>query len=310
MGTKVRRLLVNDVMTCIPGTRTFWHDLQEWFGMEFVGASYDKLATWASEAAKDATLVIRNATYFGPIDTKCPQISILQDIIDQGAPGGSHRAMQEQVVASTHVVYNSEFTRFWSKYNITGTVIPLSVDFELFKPGNPVMLREEMQIPYGSICWIGACQAEAGYVKGWDTLVKIARMNPDLRFMAVIKDGLPERFPPNMRVYSRLQQSELVKVIGACSVGLCTSRIETQHLAGIEMGGCGLPLVVPPIGAYFNRTGMPGVIIGDEKEFTSAIRAALTMQGDADYWKGEFNPEVVKAKWTQLVEKVECSGQS
>jgi glycosyltransferase involved in cell wall biosynthesis len=306
----MKRLLVNDCLTCIPGTRTFWHDLKEWFHMDSIEAPYDRLATLAAIPAKDASLIIRNATYFGPIEADCPQISILQDIIDEGPPGGNHRVMQEAVVASTHVVYNSEFTKHWSHYNKPGRVIPLSVDFDLFKPGNPVALREEMEIPYGSICWIGACQKEAGYVKGWDTLVKIARMNPDLRFMAVMKDGFPETFPPNMRIYLKLKQEELVKVMGACMVGLCTSRIETQHLAGIEMGGCGLPLVVPPIGAYFNRTGMPGIIVGDPKEFTTAIRAALSMKGDAEYWKGEFSPEVVKAQWKKLVEEVECSGAS
>ena len=69
----MRRLLVNDIMTSIPGTKTFWHDLQEWFGMEFVGGDYNVLAKAAEgrlefflqdgyAGDEKPELIIRNAT--------------------------------------------------------------------------------------------------------------------------------------------------------------------------------------------------------------------------------------------------------
>jgi hypothetical protein len=78
------RLLVNDVLTCIPGTRTFWSDLVEWFDMEFWGGDYahldEKVTTRATLA--EPSLIIRNASYFGPLEASnhIPTISLLQDI--------------------------------------------------------------------------------------------------------------------------------------------------------------------------------------------------------------------------------------
>jgi hypothetical protein len=44
----MKRLIVNDCLTTIPGTKTFWHDLQEWFGAEFCGGAYEGLADRAA----------------------------------------------------------------------------------------------------------------------------------------------------------------------------------------------------------------------------------------------------------------------
>ena len=44
----MRRLLVNDMLSALPDHRTFWHDLQEWFDMEFVGGEFPRLAELAT----------------------------------------------------------------------------------------------------------------------------------------------------------------------------------------------------------------------------------------------------------------------
>ena len=84
----MKRLLVNDMMTTIPGTKTFWHDLQEWFGLKFIGADYSMLTDHVkaemagiSDNYEGTSLIIRNASYFGPIKTDVPTISLLQDIM-------------------------------------------------------------------------------------------------------------------------------------------------------------------------------------------------------------------------------------
>src|SRR5687767_7204959 len=117
-----RRLLVNDVESCIPGTRTFWTDLREWFGMEFVGGEYATLANLVDgmmfEHDPDEpeetppSLIIRNASWFPPLKAseRVPTISLLQDILE-----GDGRKMQEAVIASSvATVCNSFFTA--SKY--------------------------------------------------------------------------------------------------------------------------------------------------------------------------------------------------
>jgi glycosyltransferase involved in cell wall biosynthesis len=117
-------------------------------------------------------------------------------------------------------------------------------------------------------------------------------------------------------MYSRLTHEELVKIIGACRIGLCTSRMESQHLAGIEMGACGLPMVAPPVGVYWKRDDMPGIVVSETtpQVYTTAIRATLDNTGDPEatrlYWMTDFCRSAVRRKWEALIKEVECSGQS
>jgi len=126
----------------------------------------------------------------------------------------------------------------------------------------------------------------------------------------VFKDEQPEYCPPNMRMYTRVTHEELVKIIGACRVGLCTSRTESQHLAGIEMGACGLPMVAPPVGVYWERKH-PSVYLVDNptvQNYTAQIRKAIQadLGGIIDlYWKAEFSKEVIRKQWESLIAEVE-----
>lgn len=319
----MRRLLVNDMLSALPEHRTFWNDLQEWFGMEFVGGNFEELDRLAYEAISrthdGAGLIIRNASYFGPmrLSATVGTISLLQDIWDQGEP---RFAQQAVIQSSKAVVFNSAFTK--SKYEPAGgfyeglpklTIIPLPVDFSLFEPQNAMGCQQALGLPDGCICWVGATQGPAGEIKGFDIFLKIVRMNPDLHFVGVFKDAIPESFPPNLRCFLRLTHEELVKVIGACRVGLCTSRMESQHLAGIEMGACGLPLVVPNVGTYWNRTEMPGIVGGPSSEprmIASAVRAVLSggwlsAETIRDYWQKEFDRPVIRAQWEKLIGEIE-----
>ncbi len=316
----MKRLLVNDALTQIEGTKTFWHDLQEWFGMDYFEYPYESLVkeTEREISLQDPySLIIRNASYFGPIKSDIPTISLLQDIF----PDGESRELQKAVMLSSKVtVFNSEFTI--SKYKITADfreagracVIPLPIDFSVFEPGNAMGLQTAYSLPDGCVCWVGA-QSE---IKGWDIFLQVVRQNPDISFVAVFKDSIPIQMPPNMRAFHRLPTAELVKVIGACRVGLCTSRMESQHLAGIEMGACGLPMVAPHVGVYYDRKDdFPGFVMKEGTEpqhYATAVRLCGEKQIDRDkvrtYWKEEFDKPVIKAAWTKIVEEVENARES
>src|SRR3990167_3449450 len=105
--------VVNDYLTTIPGTRTLWHDLCEWVGGEWHGdVDYEWLGYNVEiDAAKSGKpdVLIRNATWFGPIDLNVPTISLLQDIMPEGSV---QRAQQVSVCrASRLTVFNSAYTR-------------------------------------------------------------------------------------------------------------------------------------------------------------------------------------------------------
>lgn len=314
----MRRLLVNDSISQL-GEVTFWSLLKDWFSMEFVGGEFgegllDKIQ--ASVAGPGPSTVIRNASYMGArllYDTK--QICLLQDIFENGPA----RKMQDEVIVSCDIaVANSAFTAsHYKTESIRGPlrVIPLPVDFGTFEPQNPMGCQQALSLPDGCICWIGASQGPAGHIKGYDIFLKLVRMNPDLHFVGVFKDAIPDSFPPNLRCFQRLTHEELVKVIGACRVGLCTSRVESQHLAGIEMGACGLPLVVPNVGCYWNqgkdwasRIECPGIVL-ETQEYANAIRAALKEMWRSgfirEYWQERFDRAIIKKQWEELIKEVE-----
>lgn len=317
MGAEtLKRLLVNDCLSALPDHRTFWNDLQDWFGCEFVGGEYSILAAEADKRSGGASIIIRNGTWFPPVPGNTPTISLIQDIFTEGPV----RDMQDAVI-SDHgcIVFNSEFTR--SKYIPTNgepfrwdheEVIPLPVDFGTFEPGNHMGLQQALGLPDGGVIWVGSQNP----IKGYETFIRIVRSNPHIPFVGVFKDSLPEYGPPNLRSYCRVTHEELAKLIGACRVGLCTSVRESQHLAGIEMGACGLPIVVPNTGTYWNRAEMPGAIITEPsvRNYSDAIRSMLAVSGNPsptrNYWMEEFDPSVVLAAWAKLIEEVECSGRS
>jgi len=146
--------------------------------------------------------------------------------------------------------------------------------------------------------------------EGLDVFVRIVRANPDIPFVAVLKDAAPQLMPPNLRCFERFPHERLIEVLQACAVGLCTSRSETQHLAGIEMGACGLPLVAPPVGCYYERASMPGFVVsGPSTDYTTAIRGILSSGSDArvihDYWRAEFDKPVIRKRWEELIDAVE-----
>lgn len=293
--------VVNDYLTTIPGTRTLWHDLCEWLDAEWWGdVGYERLADHVETTASyhgNPAVLIRNATWFGPIDVPTKTISILQDIMPENS---YQRAEQVRVCReSALTVFNSAYTR--SRYpelaSVASRVIPLSIDFDLFRP---------MTVPpVADICWIGA----PTWIKGWDVLGEVVHALP-YSFALVVKEPVHRKLADNIRVFDRLPHSELVKIINGCSAGLCTSREETQHLAGLEMGACGLPLVVPKVGAYYNRHDIPGVLCeGSAKQYVAALdyvmRSNYDSQAVRSYWKmAGFTRDACKQAWKDAVEWV------
>lgn len=294
--------LVNDKLTCIPGTHTFWHDLLDWFpfiedktGVEFY-ALPNHIESEASRCGSP-DLIIRNATYFRSLNIPVKTISLLQDI--------SNSNEQLNVLDnSTSIVVNSEYTR--SQYpNLDPNrtfLIPLGIDFNLFKKlEDKESLRQKWGIVGDAICFIGS----RNNIKGWNDLQEIilrAQASPNLQFVLILKDEQPVSITAsNYKSFHRIPHHDLVEIVNACDVGICTSIQETQHLSGIEMGACGLPMVTTNVGVYYNRE--PGDWGCRYKDPIAAIEWALENNLDSrTYWLNEgMSLDSCRQSWRLLI---------
>lgn len=242
-GTK---WLVNDQLSGL-GELTHWHDLLS-LGLTDKTHGYTDFQYLAEQTEYTALfekpeLVVRNGTYFRHMNLKCQQIAFVQDL----TRNASLRLMQNEVInRSDVVVFNSEYTRAHCQTNSESHVIPIGVDFDLFKP-----CVSSVELPQDTVLFVGA----ASKVKGWDFLKQLIDETP-YHYALVMKDGA--RYDhPRVTNFGRVHQATLVQIMNACACLVCTSETETQHLSGIEAAACGLPLVVPNVGIYYESQYHP-----------------------------------------------------
>ena len=126
--------LVNDTLTCIPNTKTFWHDLLEWFpNLQDKCNGYTDFSVLAEkiESIKDRPdYIIRNGTYFRKLNIDVPTFCLIQDTYND--------PVQTEVInTSTCVVFASKQTYNIYKDRINPKnvrIIEQSSDFDFFKP--------------------------------------------------------------------------------------------------------------------------------------------------------------------------------
>jgi len=260
--------LVNDQLTSIPETRTFWHDLLEWIpGLAFRTGSYVDYSHLADvvEAsyridAEKPQYIIRNSGFFRWIDLPVVTISFVQDLVD---------AEQVRVIKQSQVaVFNSIYMRSRFEEVENSRVIPIGVNTSVFRP----MGKEACRVKYGilpeSIVWVGARTS----VKGYETLKGIIESTP-YNYCLVLKDSPdPDWINERVRVLSRIPMGAMAEVYNACSMLLCTSPMETQHLASLEALACDIPVVSPPCGVWYDTaSGTLGLRVMDSR-YLDAIR--------------------------------------
>jgi len=241
--------LINDCLTCIPGTKTFWNNILEWIpGLIDKTNGYTNYENLPSIIEKDAQIhgnpdyIIRNCTFFRKLNLNVKTISLLQDCY-------TNNAQQIHVANSSDiVVFNSPFTYSFYKNQITSKfiIIPLGVDSDHFNEREIDYSQELGILPY-SVLFVGA---KNDHPKGFDLMMDIIN-NTDYNFCLIMKDNFTINHP-RVRVFNNATQEIMSKIYNSCKMIVCTSRIETQHLAGIEGGLCGLPIIATNVGIYFN----------------------------------------------------------
>jgi len=235
---------VNDCLTCIPNTKTFWH-----FLLESVPNLLDKTDGYTNYSHLPSKIeidlrmtkpdyIIRNATFFRPIKTLVPTISLLQDPY----PPESFLFKQQVDVCndSAHVVYNSEYTKeiYSSFINRPSSIIEIGTDSDLFCQKNPCKSGN-------TVIFIGS--SNEGF-KGFNLVLELIQKT-SFNFILVMKDEYALSHP-RVKVYNKISQEKISFLLNKSDVLICTSKKETLHLAGIEAMFCNVPVVASDVGIY------------------------------------------------------------
>lgn len=301
-----RGWLVNDTLTCIPNTKTFWHNLLEWIpGLIDKTGGYTNFNNLAGKIETEARIhgnpdyIIRNGTFFRKINLPVKTVSLLQDCY-------TGNVQQIEVAnASTVTVFNSPFTHSFYKDLVKSRieVIPLGVDSDFFKKRERDYVNELGILP-NSILFVGASTV---HPKGFDLMMSIIN-NTTYNFCLVMKDNFSINHP-RVKVFNRVSQDMIVKIHNSCKIILCTSKIETLHLAGIEGAMSGLPVIATNVGAYYNiENGEWGRKATNLQEFKNEIEFVFNNYDSfnpRNYFISQgYDINSCKTKWQNLINEL------
>jgi glycosyltransferase involved in cell wall biosynthesis len=302
--------LINDCLTCIPGTETWWHDMLRWFpGLQDKTNGYtnynilaDTIEKMYNEAEVKPDYIIRNGSYFRKLNINVPTFALIQDT--------QNNKMQTDVINSVDcVVFASTggYLAYKERINPKNVrVIEQSSDFNFWKP---IEERNPDVLP-NSIIFIGDSSHEK---KGFHRVLNLIEKMEDFNFCLVMKDDttfniIPENCRNRVKIFNKVNRHIVRLLINSCVCGICTSGMEEGHFAGIEIGACNIPIVARPIGCYLDRVkdvGQWGEVSSDEN-FSETIRNVIknkNLYSPRNYYSKEYTLERCKEKWTSLIEE-------
>jgi len=295
--------LVNDVLTCIPNTKTLWHDLLDWIPSleDKTGTPFPKLAEtterlFAQQGVPD--YIIRNATFFRRLDTDAKTISYLQDHYQDERYWHQIEVCDNSAVT----VFNSSYTHdiYASKIDCEVDIIPIGTDFKHFCATE---ISENNLLP-DSVLYVGSADVDT---KRFDVVLDLIEKTK-YNFCLVMKDEYTLEHP-RVKVYNKVDHNMLKQIYNQSAVLVCPSRTETLHLAGIEAGACGTPIVANQVGVYddLKEDDRWGVLVKDG-DFKNGINTILKNRDMYDprssFLEAGLDKETCQAKWLSLVKKI------
>jgi len=311
-GLIMNTWIVNDYLTCIPGTKTFWHSLLEIDDtVDKTGTPFNKLAETIENDPGECDLIIRNGTFFRPIERDCKQIVLVQDLY------GYDEKQYNTVMSSDFVVFNSEYTRseFLKNTEMSmlevvsnkSRVIPIGVNENLFKPmanfrpANDIFQRFKRT---------GIFVGDYNQTKNTRLFEQVAKENSNLDFIYVSKARNQINLP-NVRNYpGGVNEQGMLRLYNEADFCIMCSSLETLHLATVEAALCDVPVIGTNTGwfaDYFNESA--GVRIDGElsvENFSKAIWQVLESSfSPREYMlTTPFTWDSCKASWEKLIEEV------
>jgi glycosyltransferase involved in cell wall biosynthesis len=308
--------LVNDRLTCISGTKTFWHNLLDWFpNLIDKTNGYTKYAILPyvieehiqkSDKENIPHYIIRNGSYFRKLNTNIKTISLIQDVLINNETQIDVIQNSDIVVFNTNYVFNK-----YKKYinnPASVRICPLGVDFDFFKPSYEININ----VLPNSILFIGSTKT---YPKGFNIVRDLIIKMTDCNFCLILKDDLsinntllPKHVLNRVKIFNQINQEEVKRIINSCICAICTSYEETQHLSGIECGACNLPIIAREVGIYFDcKDDTEWGVLANDTNFSEKIRYVLNNKdkfNPREYFYKKYSNEVCKENWLNIIKNI------
>jgi glycosyltransferase involved in cell wall biosynthesis len=263
----------NDIVTGSMGEKVLWDFLLEFLPLSVgvdtrvVGkeGSYSKNAR-INRNHPAIRVIIQNATFIGTVDETRYTIAFLQD--DLRAMNRTSIAQERNLQLARKLVTNS-ITTALSYPEHDFEIIPVGVDSTLFAPMNKSEMRKEFGFADERV---GIFVGNFSEVKGWAKVRECIEHFPEIKWILVSK--YDESFSaPNVRVYNRISQQLLARLLNCADFFIIGSPVETQCLAAVEACLCDIPVIMQNVGIFTQFTeeerSKIGLFGGD---FFSAIR--------------------------------------
>ncbi len=267
--------IANDLVTGTMGERVLWDFMLEGlpgaYGVDerVVGreGSFEAQAkVYIDKEHPQTDLIIQNATFIGCIDPNRYTVGFLQDNLR--SMNRLSKQQERNLQQSSRLVTNSYTTALaYPEYDFD--IIPVGVDAELYRPMNKVKLRQELGITAKKV---GIFVGNFSEVKGWSKIKECIEKFPETTWLLVTKRN--EDFQaPNVKVYQRIKQDLLAKLLNCADFFIIGSPVETQCLAAIEACLCDLPVVMRPVGIFKDWTEEERATVGIfSEDFVDAIK--------------------------------------
>lgn len=222
------------------GEDTFW----TWFKREFPSSSFD-----VPRKLHEEDCVLRYSTLgFLPIEGK--QIAIcwelyfdLRSEFDTDQWDLKISKINQTARYSTYRTVATQFTQpFYKKFGSVD-VIPIGVDTEIFKPlGDKKGLRAKYGIPIDKKVgiWVGTNHP----MKGFSTLIKYAKDNPEIHWIVVWKWEKEACHLLGASNFVKVKQESLAELHSCADFFLSTSKLQPYYMAEWEAMACNLPIVI------------------------------------------------------------------
>lgn len=256
----------------------------------------ENVANYIRNNYPDCKLIIQNGSYFNLIPINIKKIILIQDNL---------RKMNiESLIQETNfknadiVVSNSnEVDKYYNERSCIQ--IPLGVDSDFFK----IIPRENLSLPIDRK--IGIFVGSFTEVKGWSLMKKIIERHNEIFWILVTKHENECYSSNNSKVYNKIDQELLVKLLNSSDFFILPSPSETQCLAAIEANLCNIPVIMYNTGYITNLTeeekSQIGVVTNDFNE-DDINKVAYTKFEPRNVILNKYSIMSMNNKWISLID--------